>query len=232
MYFSRVQLNPHRRSTKKLLASPRAMHGAIEASFPPSPSESELPRSLWRVDEDRHDIRLYVVSTREPQLTHIVEQAGWDSSPAETTDYGRFLDGLTIGQQYAFRVTVNPVKREFVAGKRGKLLPHLTEDQQLTWFLERADSWGFVPLPLRDEDTSSAPSELGPDDLSLRVTKRADRSFGRYDGERRRTVTQRQVTIDGSLEVTNAKLLRQYLVSGMGRGKAYGCGLMTLARGR
>lgn len=232
MYFSRVQLNPHRRETKKLLASPRAMHGAIEASFPPSLSESELPRSLWRVDEDRHDTRLYVVSTREPQMTHIVEQAGWDSSPAETTDYGRFLDGLTIGQRYAFRVTVNPVKREFLAGERGKLLPHLTEDQQLTWFLERAGRWGFTPLPLRDENTSSVSLDLGPGGLALRVSKRLDRSFGRYDGGRRRTVTQRQVTIDGKLEVTNAKSLKQYLVSGMGRGKAYGCGLMTLARER
>lgn len=233
MYFSRVQLNPHRREAKKLLASPRAMHGAVEACFPPSASEQRLPRTLWRVDADRNDVRLYVVSSREPQMTHIVEQAGWDSSPAETTDYDRFLAGVTTGQRYAFRVTVNPVRREFVAGKRGKLLPHLTEEQQLTWFLKKAERWGFAPLRGgADGETAAVKPGARPDELAVTVTKRADRSFGKYDGERRRTVTQRQVTIDGRLEVTNAAALREYLVSGMGRGKAYGCGLMTLARGR
>jgi CRISPR system Cascade subunit CasE len=37
-------------------------------------------------------------------------------------------------------------------------------------------------------------------------------------------------TFDGLLEVADADLLRRTLVSGLGPAKAYGCGLMTLAR--
>lgn len=233
MYFSRVQLNPHRREARKLLASPRAMHGAVEACFPPGAARSADSRTLWRVDQDRQGVRLYIVSAENPQPTHIVEQAGWDSSPAETTDYSRFLDGLTVGQQYGFRVTVNPVKREFVAGKRGKLLPHVTEEQQLRWFLQRAEGWGFAPLTVPETGkVSTAVPDQALEELALKVTNRADRSFEKQEEQRRRTVTQRQVTIDGSLEIKDADGLRHFLVSGMGRGKAYGCGLMTLARER
>ena len=126
-------------------------------------------------------------------------------------------------------MTVNPVKRQFVQGQRGKLMPHLTEEQQLAWFDERSSGWGF--------ETLEFPQERGtPDEdatvKSVRVVQWHDRVFGKLDGDSRRTVTQRQVTIAGQLRVTSADLLRSHLTGGMGRGKAYGCGLMTLARAR
>ena len=33
----------------------------------------------------------------------------------------------------------------------------------------------------------------------------------------------------GELEITDTEQLRDTLINGMGRGKAYGCGLLTLA---
>lgn len=229
MFFSRIQLNPQRRETRKLLANPRAMHAAVEACFPPTGDSGERARNLWRVDTDRTGARLYVVSPAAPDMRHLVENAGWESSPAETTDYDRFLDGVMIGQEYSFRVTVNPVKRQFVPGGRGKLLPHLTEEQQLNWFAEHASGWGFEPLEF---PVVQGESEESPEVMAMRVVQRHDRNFTKHDDAGRRTVTQRQVTISGRLGVTSTELLRAHLTGGMGRGKAYGCGLMTLARTR
>ncbi|MFL0503364.1 type I-E CRISPR-associated protein Cas6/Cse3/CasE [Kocuria rhizophila] len=226
MFFSRIQLNPQRREARKLLANPRAMHAAVEACFPPAGGNGAATRNLWRLDSDRAGARLYLVSPAAPDMRHLVENAGWESSPAETTDYDRFLDGLMIGQEYSFRVTVNPVKRQFVPGGRGKLLPHLTEEQQLGWFTERASGWGFEPLKL------PGASEGAPEATGMRVIQRHDRNFSKHEDGARRMVTQRQVTVAGRLEVTSAELLRTHLTEGMGRGKAYGCGLMTLARAR
>ena len=48
-------------------------------------------------------------------------------------------------------------------------------------------------------------------------------------------VTIVRATFQGVLEVTSADALREALVNGVGRAKAYGCGLLTLApvaRGR
>jgi len=43
-------------------------------------------------------------------------------------------------------------------------------------------------------------------------------------------VTLVTVTYDGLLEVTDPDALRRTLTRGLGRAKAYGCGLLTLAR--
>ena len=37
-------------------------------------------------------------------------------------------------------------------------------------------------------------------------------------------------TFEGILEITNKDVLREQMISGIGRAKAYGCGLLTLAR--
>ena len=65
----------------------------------------------------------------------------------------------------------------------------------------------------------------------MQVTRRADLSFGKHDDAgpgRRRQVTLRQARFDGTLRVVDAAVLRTALVQGIGRGKAYGCGLLTL----
>jgi CRISPR system Cascade subunit CasE len=43
------------------------------------------------------------------------------------------------------------------------------------------------------------------------------------------TVTLRVATFDGRFRVVDPTALRAALVNGIGRAKAYGCGLMTLA---
>ena len=229
MFFTRIELNPQRRETKKLLANPRAMHGAVEACFPPSARSQTTGRNLWRVDADRHEVRLYIVSPSVPETEHLTENAGWRSAPAETAEFDRFLTAITKGQQFDFRVTVNPVKRQFVHGGRGRILPHVTEEQQLAWFTQRSEQWGFKP---RDHAVASPDGNTEKSLPALRVIGRGDRQFGKHGDSQYHTVTQRQVTVVGRLEVTDTALLRASLTAGMGRGKAYGCGLMTLARVR
>jgi CRISPR system Cascade subunit CasE len=46
----------------------------------------------------------------------------------------------------------------------------------------------------------------------------------------RRDVHLRTATYDGLLDVTDPDALRRTLTGGIGHGKAYGCGLLTLAR--
>lgn len=229
MYFSRIQINPRRREAMKLLSSPRAMHAAVESAFPPDRGESDEGRVLWRIDADQHDVRLYVVSPHQPDLRHLAEQAGWETSPGEHIDYRPFLDGLQVGQRFGFRVTVNPVKRDFVKGGRGRLVP-LVGATQLDWFVQRSAGWGFRVRPM------GLPEEIGTEASAERLDLQAERqrswTFGKDQHGRRFDVTQHHTTLTGRLEVTEATALRQALVRGMGRGKAYGCGLMTLARAR
>lgn len=226
--FSRLYLNPQKRGGRKLLSNPQAMHAAVMAAFPPG-GGNEDGRVLWRLDAQHPQYTLYVVSPREPDLTHVVEQAGWATSPWETADYDRLLGRLTLGQEWGFRLRANPVKNARRAGERGKVLPHVTADQQTAWLLEKAPRHGFE---IRHSALGAPAADVEKSVPEVAVSQRDDVRFGRADQHAgtRRAVTLRQAQFDGVLRVTNVELLRSAMTGGIGRGKAYGCGLLTLQR--
>lgn len=222
-YFSRVRLNPTRRGTRRLLSSPQALHAAVLGSHPHGIS-GESSRVLWRVDRGTpHDIDLYVVSPSSPDFTGLLEQAGWPSNITwEMTDYEPFLSRLVMGQHWRFRMTANPVQavKTSVVGapSRGRLKPHISITHQEEWFRARSESWGFKVLDLPDGAST------------LRVENRGVSEFRRRSvGEERSRVSITRADFAGVLQVVDADKLRQHLCTGMGRAKAYGCGLMTLA---
>lgn len=213
MYLTRFEINAERRGAKKLLGSPQAMHAAVLTGFPSS-RVSAGGRVLWRVDQTRPHTWLYVVSPERPDLTHLVEQAGWPSiDTVQTRSYLALLDSLEKGDRWAFRLTANPTRsarRE--DSDRSQRFGHVTARQQLTWLTDRVDSWG-VRLP----ETEHGPA----------VVLRSRRTWQfRRDGAR---VTLSMATFDGELVVDDPTRLRTALTAGIGPAKAYGCGLMTLA---
>ena len=221
MYLSRAEINPERRGARKLLASPQAMHAAILRSFSglgtrPSGDQSSDGRVLWRIDRDANAVLLYLASPVEPDLTHIIEQAGRPATQTWITrSYTGLLDSIAEGQRWAFRLTANPVR----SGRRGndpetRRYGHVTVRQQRQWLIDRSERAGFrIPIGVQKEP-------------QLVVKDRQVRRFSR-DG---RMVTLAIATFDGLLEVTNPHALRSAMCRGIGSGKAYGCGLLTLAR--
>jgi CRISPR system Cascade subunit CasE len=216
MYLTQMPLNPARRGSKFLLTSPHSMHAAVLAAFPPKVSNQTTGgRILWRVDRNQHELLLFIASPAKPDLTHVVEQAGWPTTSTwQTRDYDPFLGTLTVGQSFSFRLTANPVRQSRDPKYAGKRLGHVTALQQCDWLLERAKNHGFRIVPGVEEE----PQVL----ISNRLTKEFVK-----DGHK---VTLSTAQFDGRLEVTNVEHLRRSLANGIGRAKGYGCGLLTLSR--
>lgn len=229
MYLSRIQLNPRRRDAWRLLGSPQRMHAAVLQSFPDPPTGAldGRPRVLWRLDNDQDRVFLYVVSPGQPDFAHLAEQAGWPTTERGVSRvYGEFLDQLAVGQRWAFRLAANPT-RYVVAkeGGRAKRLAHVTVRQQEAWFSEKAAASGFrVTTTTR----STVDDGLAVEIPELAVTRRATHTFDRQGSFAPVTIGIAQ--FDGRLEVTDEAVLRRALTVGIGAAKAYGCGLMTLAR--
>lgn len=216
MFLTRFDINPVRRGAHKLLGSPQAMHAAVLASFPSAdPGADPTSRVLWRVDTSRARTQLYIQSPTRPDLTHLVEQAGWPTTATWSTgDVGALLDSLDKGHQWAFRLTANPTFATKVKeGGRSQRVAHVTAEQQLTWLSGRAGKWGFRIL-----DTGGAPA--------VDITHRSTRTFRRQQA----TVTLVTATFDGLLEVEDPEVMREAIIAGLGPAKGYGCGLLTLAR--
>ena len=217
---TRIYLNPARRGGRKLILNPQAMHAAVRAAFPPDTDESR-GRILWRLDHHEHAHTLYIVGPERPDVANIVEQAGWHTRPGQSADYGKFLDRLQRGQRWHFEVIVNPViSKSQGPGKRGKRVPLASADSQLQWLIRRSEENGFS-LATNDSTGAVDARVIGRDTLNFQHGERKDT---------RSRVNIRSVRIEGTLEVTNAEKLRAALTNGIGRGRAYGCGLLTLAR--
>jgi len=227
MYLTRFGINTERIGARKILSSPQVLHAAVMASFAELPDPSpDAPRVLWRLDRDsRSRTHLCIVSPYKPDLTHLVEQAGWPTTARwETYDYGPFLDRLAAGDRWAFRLTANPVHS--VRNKDGvptKATAHIGPRHQLGWLLQRQESSGFRIVrkaSARDDDDPLAAHELI-------VHNRRQLSFTKRSAGKPVTIV--TVTYDGRLEVTDPDAFRRVLTRGLGKAKAYGCGLMTLA---
>lgn len=251
MFLTRFRMNTARPGARRLLSSRQVLHAAVMASFPallPTDvaASSEGPRVLWRLDQNaRAEVLLYVVSPDRPDLTHLVEQAGWPAAAADpktpgwqTRPYTPLLDGLAEGQRWAFRLTANPVhdiRRK--PDEPRKRTAHLTPVHQAAWLLNRQERAGFrvIEKPrgerLLPGGTTHNDHGHHGDRYELTVGDRRGLAFdkSRNEGKRGSRVSLVTVTFDGCLEVIDPDTMRRTLTQGIGKAKAYGCGLLTLA---
>lgn len=231
MYLTRFRVNVARMGSRPLLTSPQRLHAAVMASFAEGVSHSgQGPRVLWRIDHNtKSEVLLYIVSPDKPDLTHLVEQAGWPTTGGwQTAPYAPFLTRLTTGSTWAFRLAANPVHSiRRVLNEPTKRTAHVTPRHQTDWLLQRQERCGFAVL----DRPAEVPRADEKAEHELLVHSRRDLVFGKSDEEsgKRLDVRLTRVTFDGRLRVTDADLLRRTLTAGIGKAKAYGCGLMTLA---
>ena len=248
MFLTRIYLNPHRRGARQLMRSRQVLHAAVMNCFPPGALEGAgMPRVLWRLDrppfarsgpsrQGSPSCALFISSPVPPDPSHIVEEAGYSTDGGVLVrDMGDFLDRLEAGQRWGFRLCVNPTFRDSrqVNGRgQAKVLAHVTQDQQTQWVLDRAARLGFKvvtsaeyggDLPVLEDRGGQ---RVDGSNLLINGVERGIAEFKRGSSR----VTLALATFEGVLEVTDPDALRHGLVHGVGRGKAYGCGLMTLAR--
>ena len=247
MFLTKIDLDPARRLARKYLGSPQVMHAVVLRAT--GGDDGDGPgRVLWRADRGPATTTLYLLSPSEPDCTQIVAEAGAAGTRSMTLDYSPFLATLDAGQVWAFRLTANP---SYAAPRgpevRGKRYGHVTVEQQRQWLIERTPRYGFelVPVPgtkaAEADDaasgaaaTTSADADAVAASASVVVVRRERPVFRRRnpDRDRRDRVTINRTVYEGVARVTDPDALRRALVAGIGRSKAYGCGLMTLARVR
>ncbi|AZZ41144.1 type I-E CRISPR-associated protein Cas6/Cse3/CasE [Acidipropionibacterium jensenii] len=230
-YLSSIPINPLRRGGQRLLSNRQRMHAALLGGMAVQPVKEKI---LWRLEAAEHSSRVLVLTASRPNWDHIVEQAGWpgaDGSDPKMADYSPLLAMVVRGRRFTFRTTLNTVssshnpesatatqKKHLTApSRRAVHLGERSAPNQLLWFLKRAadehDQWGFTV------GRSESPT--------VRIIERSHERFTRRRGEP--PVSLNLATFEGELQVTDPELMTRSLLEGIGKAKAYGCGLITLA---
>lgn len=208
MYLSRVELNLQSRSCRKLILSPHKLHIAVESCFSFDKNVQQRERHLWRIDTLRGKTYLIILSENIPNLDEISIKYGYGAGTGETRLYDKLKNSLTVGSKWRFRLKANPTyKVDHVVHS------HNTVAYQLKWLIRKAGLSGFSVT-----------------ENSFQVVNRERVVFHKEnDTENKNCVTLMTVVYEGVLTVTDVELFWNVLCSGIGRGKAYGCGLLTLA---
>ena len=209
MYLTRMLLDESNPNTMKALASPHIFHGTVERCF-----EGERKRNLWRIDHLNNHLYLMLLSPEKPDLTAAAEQFGVPESgcPWEPTAYPPLLQRIEPGGVWPFRLVANPTKScVSEPGKRGKVHAHISVPHQKEWLQNRAAHNGFS---LNEEDFTVVHNQW---------------NIFRKNPSQESKVRLLAVTYEGVLTVTDTEQFRKALTEGIGRGKAYGMGLLTVA---
>ena len=208
MFLSRIELDTSRRSTMKALSAPQMLHGAVENSF-----TGERRRRLWRSDSLNDRLYLLVLCEEQPDFSGLIRQFGVPDGQAEIKDYAPLLQRITAGSYWRFRLTANPTVSKSSGTnqqERGTVMAHSSPQYQKKWLLDRASKHGF---------------SLEEDNFLVKSSRWLHFQKGMDKG---RPLTLLSVTYEGILQVTDANLFREMMISGIGRGKAYGQGLLTV----
>lgn len=203
MYLTRLQLDLRSAQVRRDLGDPYEMHRTLVRAFVRDAQQTP-PRILWRSEP--------VTTWSQPVvLVQANDAADWTvleaiphylKYPVETKAW-QPEEMLELNARYRFRLFANPtVTRD---GKRQGLVG---EEAQLDWLSRQGKRLGFTV-----ETALVTGSEL---------------MHGRKGDSR---ISVLRVCFEGRLQVSDREALVKALCNGVGPGKAFGCGLLSIGRG-
>jgi len=201
IYLSRLLLNPRASQVQAELRAPYEMHRTLAKAFGDGMGEFDAARCLFRVEPAQaQGIMVLVQSLAAPQWDHLTVSARY---LLEAPVVKPFTPALLAGERLRFRLRANPtVKR---AGKR---LPLRDETEQIAWLRRKGEQHGFTLVAVR--------------------LHAADTTCSRTTGGHQATLE--GITFDGVLRINDTTAFTAALQHGIGSGKGFGFGLLSVAR--
>lgn len=213
MHLARGVLNPRSREVARDLRDPYELHRTVMRLFPDGQGEAarRAHGALHRLDfGTKGQAMLVIQSATAPDLSKLPERY-WDDG--DFYDYPRVdqlsVDAIATGQVMLFRLRANVTKREKESGRRVALR---LETEHISWLARRAEAAGF--------------ETIGP---TLRLHVERD-SRTRLSSERSEAprASFGCVRFEGALVVRDVERFKAALRDGIGPGKAFGCGLLSV----
>lgn len=238
LFLSKLVLNPRSMAVVKDLGNVYEMHRTVSTAFPAvsgSKSYREeyhvLFRSEFQVKRDQ--VYLLVQSSMEPDWSAVRDKyPDYFMQPAKCIDISWLLPAIENGHVFRFKVKANPTmkKTEKKADNtsRSARIPLKTESTLVDWLIRKGGQGGFKPA--RVKITTSSPVYdifIAPEGNRAGYPVRASGSteVGKAQGDK---MTFFGVVFEGYLVVTNASEFVKTLRIGIGSGKAFGYGLLSI----
>jgi CRISPR system Cascade subunit CasE len=238
LFLSRIRLNPLSSVALRLAADPYELHRCLLGTLPchnekpPVGNQLKTAELLFRVDSTEYGPVVLMQSGSEPAW----ERLELDHRAVRDRATKLFAPTFDVAQRLNFRLLCQPSIRksgQFGLKPSGKRMPGprracRTDEDRLGWLCRKSRDCGFivetVGLTLADWSNSKRRQAPGGEFVESydqaqgrsRAASRDDRLGG--------------VRFDGVVVVTDPNRLHLALSKGIGPGKAFGFGLLSVAR--
>jgi CRISPR system Cascade subunit CasE len=216
MYLSRLRFHTANREARHSLQTPYHLHAAVMTAFPKpenlpdTPKHIHLPdaRVLFRREQDQRFspwVEVLVQSMKAPNWSELAQNLG----QAFMFEQKAFSVAFSREQNLSFRLRANPV-----VTRDKKRLPIIGEIEQRTWLERQGKKHGFelADCSLFDEGKWEAHKE--------------------DENGQKHSIAISTVFYEGRLIVDDPELFGNAVATGIGPAKAFGCGLLSVARFR
>ena len=232
MILSKIVLNPGSRKVQRDISDVQEMHRTLMSVFPDVQSEGDNIREqlgvLHRVEHDR-------LSGCPILLVQSKVQPDWSLLPPgfldlninenpQTKDVKEVYKALTNGMIMVFRLRANPTKR--IMTKRVDLR---REIDQLRWLERKGRSHGFDLIYISTSPDVPDVRISYEGNIGKVVGMRKTSSKNMISNTSKKRLTFGSVLFEGRLRISDVHRFRETLKQGIGPGKAYGFGLLSVA---
>ncbi len=242
LYLSQLPLNPRSPEARGDLADCRALHSRVLHAFPDR-EEVMAARAhfgvLYRVERHAGGVRVLVQSAERPDWSQL--PGGYLRAPmGEPKRVDEGYARITVGQELRFRLRANPTRcisdRNTSQGERwrGKRVELRREAEQLAWLARKGEAAGFalvaaeVARGVSAADAHDSGRDARDPVADVRTGGTAAK-VARFHPGRKVDLAFGSVVFEGRLRVTDAEAFRRALAAGIGSGKAFGFGLLSVA---
>ena len=234
MYLSRLILNPRSKQVRRDFSNVHDMHRTILSAFPDVEthgSARQVHGVLFRHEPaGRAGLEIVLVQSRSKPVWNALNTGYFAHTTGEPLnpsmkEVGPIFDSLSLGMTLGFRLRANSTRKIMTKSgpdgerRNGRRVELRGEDQLFAWLVRKGEMHGFR-LPRLDgtDGQSSVRIRYEP---KLKGTQRTRE-------ESARTITVTTALFEGVLQITDLERFKSALESGIGPGKAYGCGLLSI----
>lgn len=240
IYLTKMILNPQSRKVWDDLGNLQNMHRTVSKAFPKIKVNESAPHHLQKTPRNEFNLLHRLdFDSRNGKAVLLVQSSVEPDWSFLQADYAVRIECKTVHEQYAniengmrllFRLQANPTKRigksdgradeKYKPSDERKIRRRVelrTDEEKINWLKRKGEDAGFRLTNVRIKEA-----------VENAAVHSSSKQFGRR-GRDDKKMTFGSVVFEGVLEVTDVETFRDCMIRGIGSGKAYGFGLLSIA---
>lgn len=246
IYLTKMILNPRSNQVRSEIGRPQELHKTISNAFPKINNPPNTPKHLQKTPRNEYNILHRLDIDRRRGVASLLVQAehkpDWSllnedyADEIKIKEVSENYEVIASGMHLIFRLHANPTKRigksdkkandRFKPSGKNKTIRRRvelrTDDERTEWLERQGICSGFRISNLKIE----------PSVRNVITAKEGKIEFKKYENKNSNNthkITYGSVVFEGVLEITDAARFQIAIRKGIGQGKAYGFGLLSIA---